>query len=136
MVGWGAADFAGSARLLMAWDMHRRSGLSVQSSSPRAAVDDVVRLGLHLGPATVLAPGRVVSVVDEPRRQGFAYGTLPGHPERGEESFLLSLLDDGTVVLDLVAFSRPALWWSRAAAPVTHWLQRQITARYVAALRP
>ena len=76
-----------------------------------------------------------MSVVDEPRRQGFAYGSLPGHPERGEESFLLSLLDDQSVELALVAFSRPALWWSRAGAPVSRWMQRRITARYLAALR-
>jgi uncharacterized protein (UPF0548 family) len=30
-------------------------------------------------------PCRVVYVVDEPRRAGFAYGTLPGHPEIGGE---------------------------------------------------
>jgi uncharacterized protein (UPF0548 family) len=134
-VGRGATEFAAAATLLMTWEMHRRSGLRVESSSPRAAVGEVFRLGLRLGPATVLAPGRVVSVVDEPHRQGFAYGTLPGHPERGEESFVLSLLDDGTVELSIVAFSRPALWWSRAGAPVTHWVQRRITARYVAALK-
>jgi uncharacterized protein (UPF0548 family) len=134
-VGRGATEFTAAAELLMTWEMHRRSGMTVESSSPRAAVGEVVRLGLRLGPATVRAPGRVVSVVDEPRRQGFAYGTLPGHPERGEESFVLSLLDDQSVELALVAFSRPALWWSRAGAPVTRWVQRRITARYVSALR-
>jgi uncharacterized protein (UPF0548 family) len=128
-------EFAAAATLLMTWEMHRRSGLTVESSSPRAAVGEVVRLGVRLGPATVLAPGRVVSVIDEARRQGFAYGTLPGHPEQGEESFVLSLLDDETVELAVVAFSRPAVWWSRAGAPVSRWVQRRITARYLAALR-
>jgi uncharacterized protein (UPF0548 family) len=37
----------------------------------------------HLGPIRV--PCRVVYVLDEPERRGFAYGTLPGHPESGEE---------------------------------------------------
>jgi uncharacterized protein (UPF0548 family) len=134
-IGRGAAEFAAAAALLMTWDMHRRSGLTVESSSPRVAVGDVVRLGLRVGPVMVLAPGRVVSVVDEPRRQGFAYGTLPGHPERGEESFVLSLLDDETIDFTLVAFSRPAVWWSRAGAPVSRWVQRRITARYLVALR-
>jgi uncharacterized protein (UPF0548 family) len=132
-VGNGATEFASAVKLLMTWDMHRRSGFRVESSSPWVAVGDVVRLGLRLGPVKVLAPGRVVTVTDEPRRQGFAYGTLPGHPERGEESFLLSLLDDETVEFAIVAFSRPALWWSRAGAPVTHWVQRRVTARYLAA---
>ena len=132
-VGRGATEFAAAATLLMTWEMHRRSGLRVESSSPRAAVGEVVRLGIRLGPATVLAPVRVVSVVDEPHRQGFSYGSLLGHPEQGEESFVLSMLDDETVEFALAAFSRPALWWSRAGAPVTRWVQRRITARYVAA---
>ena len=134
-VGKGATEFASAATLLMTWDMHRRSGLRVESSSPRVAVGQVVRLGLRIGPAMVLAPGRVVSVVDEPRRQGFAYGTLPGHPECGEESFVLSLLDDETIDFTLVAFSRPAVWWSRAGAPVSRLVQKRITARYLDALR-
>ena len=134
-VGKGSTEFAAAATLLMTWDMHRRSGLRVESSSPWAAVGDVVRLGLGVGPLMVLAPGRVVSVIDEPRRQGFAYGTLPGHPERGEESFVLSLLDDETIDFTLVAFSRPAVWWSRAGAPVSRWVQKRITARYLDALR-
>lgn len=134
-VGKGTSEFAAAATLLMTWEAHRRSGLTAESSSPRAAVGDVVQLGIRLGPVTVLAPGRIVSVIDEPRRQGFAYGTLLGHPEQGEESFVLTLLDDEAVELAIVAFSRPALWWSRAAAPVTRWVQRRITARYVAALK-
>ena len=42
---------------------------------------------VHLGP--VRAPCRVVYVVDEPDRRGFAYGTLPGHAESGEERFVV-----------------------------------------------
>ena len=33
------------------------------------------------------SPCRIVYLVDEPDRRGFAYGTLPGHVERGEELF-------------------------------------------------
>ena len=132
-VGSGATEFAAAVDLLMTWEMHRRSGLTVVSASSRASVGDVVRVGLRLGPVKVLAPCRVVSVVDEPARQGFAYGTLAGHPESGEESFVLSLLDDGTVEFSLVAFSRPGVWWSRVGAPANRWMQRRITARYLTA---
>ena len=51
---------------------------------------------------------RVVYVVDEPGRFGLAYGTLPGHVERGEERFLVERdSTDGSVWYDLLAFSRP-----------------------------
>ena len=36
-----------------------------------------------------LNAARVVFVIDEPGRFGFAYGTLPRHVESGEERFLV-----------------------------------------------
>ena len=62
---------------------------------------------VHLGP--VRAPCRVVYVVDEPDRRGFAYGTLPGHAESGEELFLVRY-DPATdeVYAEVTAFSRHA----------------------------
>ena len=51
-----------------------------------------------------LNAARIVYVVDEPRRFGFAYGTLPGHVESGEERFLLEWADDDSVWYDIIAF--------------------------------
>ena len=68
-----------------------------------------------MGSWTVNA-ARIVYVVDTGelakssgvRQFGFAYGTLPGHMESGEERFLIEQLADGSVWYDIVAFSRPA----------------------------
>ena len=80
-------------------------------------------------------PCRVVYVVDEPDRRGFAYGTLPGHPESGEELFCVRY-DPATdaVYAEISAFSRPALWWSRIGAPVARVAQRFIGQRYLRAV--
>jgi uncharacterized protein (UPF0548 family) len=55
--------------------------------------------------------GRIIYVVDEAApvsRYGFAYGTLPGHVERGEERFLIEWDQaTGEVCYDILAFSRP-----------------------------
>jgi uncharacterized protein (UPF0548 family) len=40
---------------------------------------------------------RIVYVLDEPRRFGFAYGTLPGHAESGEERFSIEWNQDDSV---------------------------------------
>lgn len=45
--------------------------------------------GVGAGPLRLRAPCRVVYTVTESRRRGFAYGTLPGHPECGEEAFVI-----------------------------------------------
>ena len=45
----------------------------------------VVTLGTPI--VALAVPCRIVSVIDGQTRWGFAYGTLPGHPEQGEEAF-------------------------------------------------
>ena len=69
----------------------------------------VLRLGL--GPLALSAPVRVVYVIDGPDRRGFAYGTLPGHPESGEEAFLVERRPDGTVWCRITAFSGQRAGW-------------------------
>ena len=88
---------------------------------------------VRLGP--VRAPCRVVYVLDEPNHRGFAYGTLPGHAEIGEELFAVRF-DPVTeeVHAECTAFSRHGTWWSRLGAPVTALLQRVVTKRYVRAV--
>jgi uncharacterized protein (UPF0548 family) len=73
--------------------------------------------------------------VNEPHRKGFAYGTLAGHPERGEEAFVVELTPAGDVRLSIRAFSRPARLIARLGGPAGRAVQRWVTARYVRALR-
>jgi uncharacterized protein (UPF0548 family) len=134
VVGHGPEDFWRASEALLSWEVPRRAGLEVTASAPRAAVGETVEVVLRLGPVRFRAPCRVVLVVDEPTVQGFAYGTLPGHPEQGEELFQVRLAPDGDVHLDVVAFSRPARWFSRVGAPVARLVQARVTGRYLRAL--
>src|ERR1043165_2403267 len=68
---------------------------------------------------------RVVYVVNEPRRFGFAYGTLPDHVERGEERFLIEWLPDDSVWYDILAFSRPTHPLVRLSFPLARMLQKR-----------
>lgn len=133
-LGHGQQTFDTAAERLMSWDMHRRAGLRVEAATARAVLGGDVRVVLSVGPLRFPAPCRVVRVVDEPRARGFAYGTLTGHPEMGEESFVVRLDGQDRVTLSIVAFSRPARWWSRLGAPVSRLVQRRVTGRYLTAL--
>jgi uncharacterized protein (UPF0548 family) len=71
----------------------------------------------------VLAACRIVAVVDEDDggivRFGFAYGTLPAHPVRGEELFLVEFdRSSGEVTYAVRAVARPGRWWTRLSVPV------------------
>jgi uncharacterized protein (UPF0548 family) len=94
----------------------------------------VLLLGLHLAAIRIAAPCRVVYVISESARRGFAYGTLSGHPERGEEAFIISQHEDATVTFTINAFSRAASPLAKAAGPLGELIQRHITSRYLRAL--
>jgi uncharacterized protein (UPF0548 family) len=131
VIGRGRRRYEEAAAAGMRWGMLRGAGLRVEATSDIATAGaDVI---VHLGP--VRAPCRVVYVVDEPDRSGFAYGTLPGHAESGEERFMVRY-DPATeeVLAEVVAFSRHGMWWSRLASPVTSMIQRLVTKRYLRAL--
>ncbi len=130
-IGSGRARFEEAADAVMRYGMLRGAGVRVTASTEIAAVDTLV-LG-RLGP--VWAPCRVVYVVDEPNRRGFAYGTLAGHPESGEERFGVRYDPASeSVYAEVSAFSRPNTWWSKTGAPVAALLQRIVTKRYLRAL--
>ncbi|GAA4171794.1 DUF1990 domain-containing protein [Gryllotalpicola koreensis] len=93
-------------------------------------------LRTKVGPIMVDAPVRIVYVIDDPKRVGFAYGTLHGHPESGEESFVLEHRDDDSVWLTVRSFSRPASFGWRLLAPVASTVRKGITAKYLRALHP
>ncbi len=131
-LGSGRALFERHAEGVLTWQMHREAGLLVAPGTPRAAVGVDVVVGLALGPVRLRALDRVVAVVDEPDRRGFAYGTLTGHPQRGEESFVVRIDDDDAVRLEIRAFWRSARWYARLGDPVTAAVQRRITQRYLA----
>lgn len=131
VIGHGRDRFEQAAAAGMRWGMLRGAGLRVEATTAVAAVGTEVLV--HLGP--VVAPCRVVYVVDEPDRRGFAYGTLPGHAVSGEELFLVRYAPDtGQVSAEVTAFSRHGTWWSRLGAPVTSLVQQVVTDRYLRAL--
>ncbi|MFD8868609.1 DUF1990 family protein [Streptomyces sp. NPDC059590] len=125
----------GAGRAVMDWRMHRAVGVSVRCWEPTAVAGLPVVIGLGVGRLRLRAPCQVVWTLAEETRTGFAYGTLPGHPERGEESFVVSLERDGTVLLTVTAFSRPAVWYARAAGPLVPLFQRAYARRCGAVLR-
>lgn len=126
-------DLHDCRRVLLRWGLQTGAGVRVAASGP-VEPGAVADLRIGWGRCSVRAPVRIVGVVDEPDRVGFSYGSLPGHPERGEESFLARRRPDGRTELTIRAFSREARWFSRLGAPVTRLIQTWMTRRYLAVL--
>jgi uncharacterized protein (UPF0548 family) len=128
----GRERFESLAEALMTWRLHAAAGLELQVSTGRAEADAVLVATLRLGPVPIRTRCRVVYVIAEPERIGFAYGTLPGHPERGEERFVVRR-DGDRVSFELTAFAVNASPVARLGGPVSRAVQRRVNSRYLAA---
>ena len=130
-IGTGRPRFEQAADAVLRYGMLRGAGVRVQATTGVAEPGADV-LG-RLGP--LFAPCRVVYVLDEPNRRGFAYGSLPGHAVCGEEMFAVRYDPaDGGVYAEVAAFSRPATWWSRLGSPALALAQKVVTRRYLNAV--
>jgi uncharacterized protein (UPF0548 family) len=128
-IGTGRQRFEQAADAVMHWGMQRGAGLRLDASSDTVAVSTLVIVKMMW---VLRAPCRVVYVIDEPDVRGFAYGTLPGHPESGEERFAVRYdANTSAVYAEVSAFSRPATWWSKLGGPFVAVAQRVIARRYL-----
>ncbi|MBV9024341.1 MAG: DUF1990 domain-containing protein [Streptomycetaceae bacterium] len=125
--GWNVFRAAGDA--VISFQMHRAVGVKIRADADRALPGVKVDVAVVFGPVRIPAPCEVVWSVEEPDRVGFAYGTLRGHPECGEESFIVELNEDGDVWLTVTAFSRPARWFTRLAGPLVSVFQNAYARR-------
>ncbi|WP_225847198.1 DUF1990 domain-containing protein [Streptomyces sp. HPF1205] len=127
-----ADSYDRAAQALFTWRMHRAVPL-LRLSATAAEAAPGVRVLLRWGP--VRAPCEVVWTVRTRDMAGFAYGTLPGHPECGEEAFVLRRAPDGAVDFTVFAISRHAALYLRPTGRCGHWAQRAVARRYTTALR-
>jgi uncharacterized protein (UPF0548 family) len=134
-IGRGEDVFRRGQTAIRRWEAQRGAGAAVRPSDPPLVVGGDLVVALRSGPVYVLAPCRIVYVTDEPDRFGFAYGTLPGHPEQGEEAFHIDRSADGEVTFDVVAFSRPADVLGRIGSPVARIVQKRVTRSYLEGVR-
>ncbi|ROS56867.1 DUF1990 family protein [Frigoribacterium sp. PhB118] len=116
------------------WATARDESRYSPDGTPFLTAGTTATLSIEAYGRTVEAPVRVVYVIDEPKRKGFAYGTLDGHPESGEESWIVDQTDDGSVWLSIRSFSKPSSAKWRLVAPFLRRTQAQYTKRYLRAL--
>jgi uncharacterized protein (UPF0548 family) len=124
-LGHGAEAFERARQAIRGWIMFPAPLAFIEPLPIPIEVGAQAGVVVHAVGLWWLNAARIVYVIDEPRRFGFAYGTLPGHVESGEERFLVEWLDDDSVWYDLHAFSQPRYWMVRAARPLTRALQRR-----------
>jgi uncharacterized protein (UPF0548 family) len=135
ILGSGVDVFSRATVGLQTWQAHRLAGVDVFPKGARVETGETVVVAIGMPFLALAAPCRIVGVRDAPGQWGFAYGTLPGHPEQGEEAFALTLDDDASVRFVITSFSRPADRLVRLSGPVARGIQVVATKGYLRSLR-
>jgi uncharacterized protein (UPF0548 family) len=128
-LGEGAEVFATAVEALRRWEMFNIGWL--QLCWPVAPIEggSTVAVLVHQLGFWSLNACRIVTVIDDDegsRQYGFAYGTLPEHVERGQETFTIQWrAEDDWVWYDIFAYSRPNHVLAKLGYPITRALQKR-----------
>ena len=136
VLGSGNDQFKGARAAIDAWKMFDLDWIELFPQRPSVQVGTAVAVVVqHLGFWSVNI-SRIVYLIDEESRYGFAYGTLQCHSEEGEERFLVE--HDPTtdeVWYDLSAFSKPRQPLARIGYPISRHLQKRFARESLAAMK-
>lgn len=135
IIGQGKQDFATAVEGFTSWESHKRSGLIVSSDDIAFIENTTVVLGMGFGPFVLGFPDRIIYVEHGPQYFQCAYGTVQGHPEKGEELFRIELNEDGDVLMTIICFSKIVAPLARIGFPVARYLQKRISRQYLTSLR-
>jgi uncharacterized protein (UPF0548 family) len=132
-LGAGDDAFVRACDGLRRWEPHRAAGVLLTPAMPELRAGMTLLVQTRVGPVHVVGGCRILHVVDEPGRFGFVYGTLPSHPEIGEEAFTVVEGDDD-VRFEVMAVSRWREPLVRIASPLARAVQVRTTRRYLRGL--
>ena len=131
-LGQGEEVFERAVAAIRGWQAQIGAGAQVFPTGARVGEEDTVVLLLRVGGLWATLPCWVVYAEAGPDGFAFAYGTLPGHPEKGEVAFRTDREGRGDVVFRIVSFSRTVDPLARLASRITRPVQRRVTKRYLA----
>ena len=128
-LGEGEEIFGRARAALVRWDQFWLGWVEAWSPATPLRTGEVVAVMARRFGLWWLSACRIVYVVDESGpicKFGFAYGTLPGHVESGEERFMIEWdQSDNSVWYDILAFSRPNHFLTRFGYLVVRRLQKR-----------
>lgn len=124
MLGKGQAVFEKAKEAIDQWVMFPAPWTKIYPIKP-AELDKEVAVLFQLFGVWWFNSSRIVYLINEPNRYGFAYGTLTQHVEKGEEVFWVEHDQQGNVWYHIEAFSQPNRWYVHLCKPLARTYQRK-----------
>ncbi len=138
-LGSGRAAFEAGRESLRRWKQFDLRWVTAGPPETPIETGQVIAVWATILGVSVINACRIIYVDydDGPiTRFGFAYGTLPGHIESGEERFLVEWdRASNEVYYDILAFSRPRHWSARLGSPFARLQQRRFARDSAAAMQ-
>lgn len=134
-LGEGEDVFVKAKTALFQWAMFPPGWTTVYTSGRPLEKNRDVAVLFRLFGLWWVNGARIVYLVDEPQKAGFAYGTLSNHIECGEELFYVEMQADGSVWYGIQAFSRPRFLPARLAYPLARYFQHQFVKKSLLAMK-
>ena len=122
-LGTGDVTFERAKRALRDWRMFSIDWVKLCWPYKKLIPGTVVAVLAHHYGLCSLSAARIVYLVEEPKRFGFACGTLTNNVVRGEILFVIYQEDDGKVYYELTSISRPNHWLSWLVYPLSRQQQ-------------
>ena len=137
-LGTGEEAYQRAIAALRRWEMFNLGWVDLCYPTTPIETGQVVAASVWLYGVRSLNAARIVYVFEEQepfRKFGFAYGTLRGHSEQGEERFTVEWNPaDNTVWYDLYAFSRPGPL-AMLGYPLVRMLQKRFARESLVAMQ-
>jgi len=131
-LGSGADAFARARDAIQSWTMYKLAWTRLYPKAAPVAAREVVCVVVNHGFCWSLNPCRIIYVSEENgvvEKFGFAFGTLPGHSEEGEERFTVEWRHaDDSVWFELLSFARPHHILAKIGFPFVGLFQRKFAA--------
>jgi uncharacterized protein (UPF0548 family) len=122
-IGSGEKDFAAAKEAIRQWYMFPRSWTVILPTNAPIQTGTTIAMYARFMGIWWRNACKIVYIVDENRRFGFAYGTLPAHIECGEELFLVEMDKNNDIYYTVKAFSKPRHILAKIAYPIMRRLQ-------------
>ncbi len=138
LLGQGTDTYAVACQALREWRQFPAAWTAIEPAAAPLTAGTTVAMLCRVFGLWWRNSCRIVFTFDEAmpvRRFGFAYGTLPGHVERGEERFSIECDVAGNVWYEILAYSRPRFWGARLLYPIVRRLQRRFVRDSRAAMK-
>lgn len=128
-LGAGAETFSRAKDALESWTMYKLAWTRLYPAGAPVVPGEVVCVAANHFFCWSLNPCRIIYVLEEGeavKRFGFAFGTLPGHSEEGEERFTVEWRrEDDSVWYELLSFARPHHILAKMGFPFVRLFQQK-----------